>query len=91
MVFECTAAFAVFGVVGFLRRWPVEGEPIGGFTIGFLTLPAAVVEMPGANLWAVLLFFTLMVLGFSSAFAMLDAGVFFSLASFCRVIFENAC
>ncbi|KAL8336789.1 hypothetical protein RB601_008332 [Gaeumannomyces tritici] len=75
MVFECTAAFAVFGVVGFLRRWPVEGEPIGGFTIGFLTLPAAVVEMPGANFWAVALFFTLMVLGFSSAFAMLDAVV----------------
>ena len=29
--------------------------------------------MPGANFWAVLLFFTLVVLGFSSAFVMLDA------------------
>jgi solute carrier family 6 GABA transporter-like protein 1 len=28
--------------------------------------------MPGANFWAVLLFFTLVVLGFSSAFVMLD-------------------
>ena len=28
--------------------------------------------MPGANFWAVLLFFTLIVLGFSSAFVMLD-------------------
>lgn len=33
------------------------------------------VEMPGANFWAVALFFTLMTLGFSSAFAMLDAVV----------------
>ena len=29
--------------------------------------------MPGAPFWAVLLFFTLVVLGFSSAFVMLDA------------------
>lgn len=28
--------------------------------------------MPGANFWAILLFFTLVVLGFSSAFVMLD-------------------
>ncbi|KAH9436226.1 hypothetical protein MCOR02_005134 [Pyricularia oryzae] len=76
MVFECTAAFAVFGVVGFLRMFPEPGAaPIGGFTIGFLTLPAAVEQMPGANFWAIALFFTLMVLGFSSAFAMLDAVV----------------
>lgn len=32
-----------------------------------------ITEMPGANFWAVILFFTLVVLGFSSAFAMLDA------------------
>jgi solute carrier family 6 GABA transporter-like protein 1 len=31
--------------------------------------------MPGANFWAVLLFFTLIVLGFSSAFVMLDVVV----------------
>lgn len=72
-LFETIAAFAVFGVVGFLGLYPVSGERIGAFTIGFLTLPTAIEEMPGANFWAVLLFFTLMVLGFSSAFAMLDA------------------
>lgn len=37
-----------------------------------MTLPEAVLQMPGANFWAVLLFFTLIVLGFSSAFVMLD-------------------
>jgi solute carrier family 6 GABA transporter-like protein 1 len=48
---------------------------VGGFSIGFQTLPTAIEQMPGANFWAVALFFTLMTLGFSSAFAMLDAVV----------------
>ncbi|CZT45072.1 related to sodium-and chloride-dependent GABA transporter 1 [Rhynchosporium secalis] len=74
-LFECIAAFAVFGVIGFLGMIPTPDERVGSFTIGFITLPLAVTEMPGANFWAVALFFTLMVLGFSSAFAMLDAPV----------------
>ncbi|KAL4802493.1 hypothetical protein BDV18DRAFT_62165 [Aspergillus unguis] len=73
VLFENFAAFAAFGVVGYLRRWPWESEPLGAFVLGFLTLPEAVLHMPGANFWAVLLFFTLIVLGFSSAFVMLDA------------------
>ncbi|KAI5236653.1 SNF-domain-containing protein [Aureobasidium subglaciale] len=72
VIFENFAAFAIFGVVGFLRRWPQDGERLGAFVVGFLTLPEAVLQMPGANFWAVLLFLTLVVLGFSSAFVMLD-------------------
>lgn len=75
VLFEGFAAFAAFGVIGYLGLFPKAGERIGAFTIGFLTLPTAITEMPGANFWAVCLFFTLMVLGFSSAFAMLDAVV----------------
>ncbi|RAR15030.1 SNF-domain-containing protein [Stemphylium lycopersici] len=67
VLFENFAAFAVFGVVGFLRRWPQDGERLGAFVV--------VLQMPGANFWAVLLFFTLVVLGFSSAFVMLDVVV----------------
>lgn len=73
VLFENFAAFAVFGVIGYLQRWPQDGERLGAFVVGFLTLPEAVLHMPGANFWAVLLFFTLVVLGFSSAFVMLDA------------------
>lgn len=73
VVFENVASFTVFGVVGFLRMWPEDNPDLGSFTVGFLTLPEAVTEMPGSNFWAVALFFTLMVLGFSSAFAQLDA------------------
>ncbi|CAD0115502.1 unnamed protein product [Aureobasidium uvarum] len=72
VLFENFAAFAIFGVVGFLRRWPSPDERLGAFVVGFLTLPEAVLQTPGANFWAVLLFLTLIVLGFSSAFVMLD-------------------
>ncbi|KAI0506737.1 sodium-dependent noradrenaline transporter [Xylaria bambusicola] len=73
VVFENVAAFAVFGIVGFLRLWPQDGVRLGAFVVGFLTLPEAVLHLPGANFWAVLLFLTLIVLGFSSAFVLIDA------------------
>lgn len=73
VLFENIAAFAVFGVVGYLGMKPIEGEPLGAFAVGFLTLPEAMAQMPVPQLWCVLLFFTLMTLGYSSAFAMLDA------------------
>jgi solute carrier family 6 GABA transporter-like protein 1 len=73
VLFENFAAFAIFGVVGYLRKWPWEDpKKLGSFTIGFLTLPEAVLHMPGANFWSVIVFFTLIVLGFSSAFVMVD-------------------
>jgi solute carrier family 6 GABA transporter-like protein 1 len=75
VLFENFAAFAVFGVVGYLERWPTDGVRLGAFVVGFLTLPEAVLQMPASNFWAVLLFFTLVVLGFSSAFVMLDVVV----------------
>ena len=74
VLFENFAAFSVFGIIGYLNMMPKPGDDeLGAFTVGFLTLPEAVLHMPGANFWAVLLFFTLVVLGFSSAFVMLDA------------------
>lgn len=73
VMFENIAAFAVFGVVGYLGMRPDPEKPLGAFAVGFLTLPEAIAQMPASQLWAVLLFFTLMTLGYSSAFAMLDA------------------
>lgn len=73
VLFENIAAFAVYGVVGFLKLFPKEGERLGSFTVGFITLPSAVASMPAAQFWAVLLFLTLMLLGYSSLFAMVDA------------------
>lgn len=73
VLFENVAAFAVYGVIGFLGLSPHDGVRLGSFTVGFITLPSAVAQMPWANFWAFLLFFILMVLGYSSAFAMVDA------------------
>lgn len=72
VLFENFAAFAIFAVVGNLRRWPEAGVRLGAFTVGFYTLPEVVLSMPGSNFWAFLLFSTLIILGFSSAFVMLD-------------------
>ena len=52
---------------------PDPENPVGSFTLGFLTLPEALAQMPAAQFWAVLFFFTLFLLGMSSAFAMIDA------------------
>ena len=75
--FETIAAFAVFGVVGYLDISPSNTPRLGSFEIGFLTYPAAIIAMPGANFWAVLFFLTLLLLGISSTYPMLDVVVTF--------------
>jgi solute carrier family 6 GABA transporter-like protein 1 len=40
--------------------------------IGFLTFPAALATMPGAQFWSVLFFLTLLLLGISSTYPMLE-------------------
>lgn len=71
--FETLAAFAVFGVVGFLGITPSNYGDVSSFSLGFLTFPAALAQMPAAQWWSVLFFFTLFLLGLSSSFAMIDA------------------
>lgn len=65
----------MFGVVGYLGINPSNTPRLGSFEIGFLTYPAAIVAMPGANFWAVLFFLTLLLLGISSTYPMLDVVV----------------
>lgn len=73
--FETIAAFAVFGAVGYLGIDPSNTPRLGSFEIGFLTYPSAIAAMPGANFWAVFFFLTLMLLGVSSTYPMLDTVV----------------
>ncbi|KFA63378.1 hypothetical protein S40285_01814 [Stachybotrys chlorohalonatus IBT 40285] len=70
--YEVIAAFGVFGVIGYLGLDPEVDGPLGTFSMGFLTYPEAVAQMPASGLWAVLFFLTLMFLGLSSAFALLE-------------------
>ena len=75
--FETIAAFAVFGVVGYLDILPSNTPRLGSFEIGFLTYLVAIVAMPRANFWVVLFFLTLLLLGISSTYPILDMVVTF--------------
>jgi solute carrier family 6 (neurotransmitter transporter, GABA) member 1 len=71
--YEVFAAFAVFGVVGFLGMHPNDTDPLGSFSVAFLTYPEALAQMPVTGLWSFFFFLTLFFLGMSSAFALIDA------------------
>ncbi|KAA8643778.1 hypothetical protein EYZ11_008211 [Aspergillus tanneri] len=71
-LFEVIAAFAVFGIIGYLGLKPGDVE-LSTFTVGFLTYPSAITEMPGANFWSILFFLTLLLVGISSSFALVES------------------
>lgn len=73
-MYEVLAGFVVFGIIGFLGLKP-EDVTLSTFTVGFLTYPTALAKMPGANVWAVLWFLTIAVVGLSSAFALIESTV----------------
>lgn len=72
-LYEVVAAFIAFGVVGYLDLMPSDqAEPMGTYSLGFLTYPVAIDQMPAPWLWALLFFLTLILLGISSSYAMID-------------------
>ncbi|KAG8413368.1 hypothetical protein J3458_012937 [Metarhizium acridum] len=74
-VYEILAGFAVFRIVRFLGFRPQDDVQLTTFSVGFLTYPLAIVEMPGDNIWAVLFFLAMALLGLSSAFALTESMV----------------
>ncbi|RYO81387.1 hypothetical protein DL764_009774 [Monosporascus ibericus] len=73
-LYEIVGAFAVFGVIGYLGLRPGDVQ-LSTFTVGFLTYPEALAQIPGSNFFSVIFFLTLMLLGISSAFALLEVMV----------------
>ncbi|SPO01850.1 related to sodium-dependent serotonin transporter [Cephalotrichum gorgonifer] len=73
-LYEVIAGFVVFSIIGFLRMTPeVDGESLSTFTVGFLTYPLALVEMPASNFFSVIWFLTIALLGLSSAVALIES------------------
>lgn len=72
---EAALAFAAFGIVGFMGLTPDPENPMGSYSLGFITYPEAFAQMPASNFWSALFFITLGVVGISSTFVMLDAVV----------------
>ncbi|KAJ3335673.1 hypothetical protein HDU93_004739 [Gonapodya sp. JEL0774] len=69
--FEMLAAFAAFGVAGFLNLDPSQTS-LGTFVLGFLTYPEALARIPGANVWSVLFFINVFMLGIDSAISLVE-------------------
>jgi solute carrier family 6 GABA transporter-like protein 1 len=71
-LFEIACALAIFCIVGFLGMTPENTGRVGSFSLGFITLPEGLAQMPGAQVWSVIFFFTLFMLAVSSAFVQID-------------------
>ncbi|XP_012214972.1 sodium- and chloride-dependent glycine transporter 1-like isoform X2 [Linepithema humile] len=63
------AGFVIFSILGFLARemqMPIDKVVQSAEGLAFIAYPEAVVRMPVANLWAILFFFMLFILGLGS-------------------------
>ncbi|KRJ97333.1 sodium- and chloride-dependent glycine transporter 2 isoform X2 [Drosophila yakuba] len=70
------AGFVVFSVLGFLSEKsgiPVETVATGGAGLAFVTYPEAIGMLPVPQLWALMFFFMLFLLGIDSVFVQLEA------------------
>lgn len=72
-LYEIVAGFAAFGVIGFLNI--PRDQNLTTFSIAFITYPQALAELPGSNVWSVLFFMTVILLGIDSAFGLLEGGI----------------
>ncbi|XP_021364323.1 sodium- and chloride-dependent glycine transporter 1-like isoform X2 [Mizuhopecten yessoensis] len=70
------AGFAIFSVLGFMaysKGVSVEDVATGGPGLVFIVYPEGLSQMPVPTLWAILFFFMMMTLGFSSQFSIVEA------------------
>ncbi|KAG5680363.1 hypothetical protein PVAND_009872 [Polypedilum vanderplanki] len=70
------SGLAVFAILGFLAHQmnvPVDSVASSGPGLSFITFPEAILLMPGSQIWAILFFFMMIILGLGSTFAGVQA------------------
>ncbi|XP_067652701.1 sodium- and chloride-dependent glycine transporter 1-like [Haliotis asinina] len=79
---DCFTSFlcglVVFAVLGFMahdKGVTVEEVAVGGPGLAFIAYPEALSRMPVPTLWAILFFFMMLIIGFSSLFTMTETAV----------------
>lgn len=69
------SGFVIFTVLGFManaKGVDVKDVATGGSGLAFVVYPEAIANMPAPTVWAVLFFFMLLVIGFSSQFSIME-------------------
>ncbi|XP_021341796.1 sodium- and chloride-dependent glycine transporter 1-like isoform X1 [Mizuhopecten yessoensis] len=69
------SGFVIFTVLGFMAKAKgvkIEDVATGGSGLAFVVYPEAIANMPAPTVWAVLFFFMLLVIGFSSQFSIME-------------------
>ncbi|XP_067650919.1 sodium- and chloride-dependent glycine transporter 1-like [Haliotis asinina] len=69
------SGFVVFTVLGFMaynRQVSVADVAAGGPGLAFIAYPEALASMPAPTVWAILFFFMMLIIGFSSQFSIIE-------------------
>jgi len=64
--------FSFLGHISFEMGLKVEDVPLEGITLAFVAYPSLLTQLPGSNLWAILFFLMLVIIGVDSMFGSVD-------------------
>ncbi|XP_060066194.1 sodium- and chloride-dependent glycine transporter 1-like [Ylistrum balloti] len=86
------SGFVIFTVLGFManaKGVKVEDVATGGSGLAFVVYPEAISNMPAPTVWAVLFFFMLLVIGFSSQFSIMECVMSSFIDEYAHILRKN--
>lgn len=64
--------FSFLGHISYEMGLKVEDVPLEGITLAFVAYPSLLTQLPGSNLWAIMFFLMLIIIGIDSVFGSVD-------------------